>query len=627
MTQLHGATSKLKSGMWAAVMVLALCVTTVLPGPAEAEQQNSIFDKNKQKQTTKVTATQGGKAVTSTEVIAGNAVSPFLAPNSAAAMETALLRYQAISAAGGWPQVGAIGKAKKGAESKGIAILNKRLFIEGYLRKEATEGEFAARFTTATEEAVKRFQRNNGLAVTGVIDTATQKALNVPVSRRIATIKANIPRLAEYTKDLGDRYLVVNVPAMQIEAVNGGKVFSRHNAIVGRPSRPTPVVQTALATVKFNPYWNAPASIIEKDIIPRMISGGPSQVLNEMNITVFEGVGGPEVDPDEVDWRRAVADDYHFRQEPGGANAMKTAKIEFPSPFGIYLHDTPEPHLFKQGNRFLSSGCVRVDRVEVLLNWILRGQDGIDQARIAELAGSQERLDVALTDPPQLRVAYLTAWPTDGGVVAFRNDVYNLDGSGFVVGQPFDVADSTGARFTLKPIPRSPSSVDADEFQGFSLFRFSSSKNSEDSDKKVKTASTIKTTGNSSKTKSTGKSFFMSSKDQSKAKNETLKELASARKKVTGKATKTKVAAKATKTGKPAAGKSTAKTAKPDDKKAKPATAKKAATTTNAKKPAAECKTGKDGKLPEGCKAAAKPKVKPAKPVEEANKPEEVAVN
>ena len=625
MTRLFRAEIKLKSGMLAAAMVLAACVAVALPGIAAAEQQNSIFTKNKQKQTTQVGATQGGKAVTSTEVMAGNAVTPFLSANSPAAMETALQRYQSIAAAGGWPQVGAVGKLKKGAESNGVAILNKRLFIEGYLRKEATEGEFAARITTATEEAVKRFQRNNGLAVTGAVDTATQKALNVPVARRIAAIKANIPRLAEYSKDLGDRYLVVNVPAMQIEAVSGGKVFSRHNAIVGRPSRPTPVVQAALATVKFNPYWNAPASIVEKDIIPRMISGGPSQVLNEMNITVFKGVGGPEIDPDDVDWRRAVADDYHFRQQPGGGNAMKTAKIEFPSPFGIYLHDTPEPHLFKQGNRFLSSGCVRVDRVEVLLDWILRGQDGINQARIAELAGSQERLDVALLEPPQLRVAYLTAWPTDGGVVAFRNDVYNLDGSGFITGQPFDVADTTGERFTLKPIPRSASSVDADEFQGFSLFRFSSSKNLENiADKKVKTASTVQSNGTSSQTKSTGKSFFKSSKAQSKAKNEALKELASARKKVTGKTAKTKVAAKA---GKPAAGKSTVKTGKPDDKKAKPATAKKAATSKDAKKPAVECKAGKDGKLPEACKAAAKPKAKPAKPAEEVKKPEEVAVN
>lgn len=572
------------------VASLLFAVAIAGQGGAWAERSENGFGTNN-KQTSQAAAAQGGKAVTQTEVVASNAVSPFLTEASPALMERALERYLTIQSAGGWPELGTIGKMKKGTESKGVAILNRRLYIEGYLRKEATEGEFAARFTSATEEAVKRFQRNNGLAVTGMADTATQKALNVPVERRIATIRANIPRLAEYSKNLGDRYLVVNVPALQIETVNAGKVYSRHNAIVGRPSRPTPVVQTALSMVKFNPYWNAPASIVEKDIIPRMISGGPSRVLKDMNITVFKGVGGPEVDPDTVDWRRAVADDYHFRQAPGGENAMKTAKIEFPSPFGIYLHDTPEPQLFKNGNRFLSSGCVRVERVEVLLNWILRGQDGIDQSRIAELAESQERLDVALKDPPQLRVVYLTAWPGADGIVSFRADVYDLDKSGFVVGQPLDVADTSGQRFTLTHIPRSPAAVDADEAFGFTLFRFKSSKNTDGVNKTVMKSGDI-TSGLKKKTAergSAGKPFFMSSAEQAKARKLAENEEV---------ADKNKGAAKTTK--KPS-------TLATKDTKAKPA-AKTAKTGGKAK----ECKAGEDSKLPEGCKTVTKkPKAKP----------------
>ena len=117
-----------------------------------------------------------------------------------------------------------------------------------------------------------------------------------------------------------------------------------------------------------------------------------------MNIKVFQGVGGPEVDPDNVNWRRVRIDDYHFRQEPGGDNAMATAKIEFNSPFGIYLHDTPEPYLFATGNRFYSSGCVRVDKVAILIEWILQGQDGINDARIAQLAETKERLDTNIAN-------------------------------------------------------------------------------------------------------------------------------------------------------------------------------------------------------------------------------------
>ena len=360
------------------------------------------------------------------------------------------------------------GLTKKGSEGKGVMALNQRLFIEGYVRPEAAEGEFANIFTTATQDGLMRFQRNNGLGASGQMDGPTLQALNVSAAERLSTIRANIPRIAEYSKDLGDRYVVVNIPAQQIETVNGNRVFSRHNAIVGRPSRPTPVVMTALSDINFNPYWNAPPSIVERDILPKMSSG----ILQKMNMKVFDGVGGPEVNPRRINWRRAVVDNYHFRQEPGGENAMATAKINFSSPFGIYLHDTPEQHLFESSGRFYSSGCVRVQKVAVLLNWILNGQDGIDPSRIEYLAQSLERLDVKLVTPPQLRVTYLTAWPTSDGIVAFRGDVYGLDGTGFIVGQPLPVGErsASGERFVLKPVPRQLAQIDEAEADGFFWF-------------------------------------------------------------------------------------------------------------------------------------------------------------
>ena len=411
-----------------------------------------------------------GKATTSTEIVADKAVQPFLSANAAADMAAVETHYAHIVASGGWPTVPK-GTYKKGTQSSAVEALNKRLFIEGYLRAEGVQGEFASTYTSATQDAVTRFQRNMGFAVTGNVDGATLSALNVPAANRLATIRANIARVATYSQELGDRYIVVNVPAQQIQAISGGKVYSQHNAIVGRPERPTPVVMTALSDINFNPYWNAPPSIIERDIIPK-IENGSTEILEKMNIKVFKGFGGPEIDPSSVDWSSAIADDYHFRQEPGGENAMATAKINFSSPFGIYLHDTPEKKLFQAGGRFFSSGCVRVDQVAILLNWILNGQDGIDATRIASLGETLDRLDVQLTSPPQLRVAYLTAWPAGGSIAAFRNDTYQLDGTGFVVGQPMPVGETSpdGQRFVLKPIPRQVAAVDAAEAEGFTWF-------------------------------------------------------------------------------------------------------------------------------------------------------------
>lgn len=508
----------------ALVMAMALVSPSIVVGSAHAENEDSawsLFKKRKKAQDGGGHATTnfghagaGGKAVTKTEIINDGSVAPFLSESSAALLQAAEVRYADIVNTGGWDKVPG-GNLKKGSTGKAVAKLNMRLFMEGYLRPEAVEGEYTEVFTSATEDSVRRFQRNHGLAVTGAVDTATLRELNVPAQKRLAAIRANMPRVLAYAEGLGTRYAVVNVPAMQIETVNNGRVYSRHNAIVGRPSRPTPVVATNIATIKFNPYWNAPASIVERDILPKMRSGGANRVMADMNMKVFDGVGGPEINPSRINWRRAVVDDYHFRQEPGGTNAMATAKIEFESPFGIYLHDTPERNLFDTGLRFYSSGCVRVDKVAIFIDWILNGQDGIDQNRIAGLAESLERLDMAVKDGPQLRVVYLTAWPGLNGEMNFRPDVYELDGSGFVWGQPMPVGETMdGERFVLKPIPRNVAALEDDGAQGFfSLFRrsstaekrksfFSSSYDDEESDKKT----LKKTTKSTSAAKKSAKS-------------------------------------------------------------------------------------------------------------------------
>lgn len=536
--------------------------------------------------TLKADPTPSGKAVTETEIFSTQVVEPMLTLDGAAEMQAAESKYAAIVSNGGWPKVPK-GASKKGSEGKEVTALNQRLFIEGYVRPEAAEGEFASIFTSATEDGLMRFQRNNGLAASGRMDGPTLQALNVSAAERLSAIRANIPRIAEYSKDLGDRYVVVNIPAQQIETVNNNRVFSRHNAIVGRPSRPTPVVMTALSDINFNPYWNAPPSIVERDILPKMSSG----ILEKMNMKVFDGVGGPEVNPRRINWRRAIVDNYHFRQEPGGDNAMATAKINFSSPFGIYLHDTPEQHLFDTSGRFYSSGCVRVQKVAVLLNWILNGQDGIGPGRIEELAESLERLDVKLVAPPQLRVTYLTAWPTSGGVVAFRGDVYGLDGTGFVVGQPLPVGEKTasGERFVLKPVPRQLAEIDEAEADGFFWFGKRSRKDDGAADARS-TSSVVK--------KSKTSSFFGRDDDSKDAKKKIVK------KKITSTSKKKSTVADAKK-----------KTAK-DTAKVASTTAKKAVkpAAPAAKKTNDPCKLGKDGKLPKDCKveAAAKPKEKPA---------------
>ncbi len=655
-------------------VLVSLAATAVIPATARAEEEKSLFSQlNRKKKGTSAPATSGHTqgsgiaATTETQVLNDGSAAPFITPDSSAQIQAMADKYAKIVADGGWPQVPR-GRIKKGSKGKQAAILNQRLYVEGYLRVEATQGEFQQLFTSATEEALKRFQVNHGLSPSGVTDAATLQSLNVTAAQRLATIKANIPRLAEYSKDLGARYIVVNVPAQQIESVSDGKVYSIHNAIVGRASRPTPVVMTPLTIVRFNPYWNAPPSIVERDILPRMKSRGASRVMAEMNMKVFQGVGGPEVNPDKINWRNAKITDYHFRQEPGGDNAMATAKVEFNSPFGIYLHDTPEPQLFKTGSRFYSSGCVRVEKVAILLDWILQGQDGLDTARIAQLAETKERLDVNITNAPQLRVAYLTAWPAKDGVAAFRTDIYDLDGSGFVVGQPLPVGESlNGQRFVLKPIPYLQEDIDVDNGGLFSsLFRGKSAENEPvrpGQNKKAgdsliklngkpaasakqagtkqagtKQVGTKKTAAKKTNGPATTKKYLFSGKDElagprtasvaadSKTKKKPVqkkKTTTAAKKDATKPVKVAKVDPKAadakSKTAAADAKSKTAAAAKPATPAKKPdatATASKAAPkpAAPAAKPAVNCKPAANGKLPAGCPAPASAVAAPKPP-------------
>ncbi|MFO0993337.1 MAG: L,D-transpeptidase family protein [Hyphomicrobiales bacterium] len=430
---------------------------------------------------------RAGKATTTTEVVADRAEAPMLSSASAKAVTDSIAFYEGIVAAGGWPTVGTT-SLKPGSTGESVAGLIRRLQIEGYLPADSAQGE--AVYSEEVASAVARFQAKHGLAVTGRLDKPTVAELNVPPSRRAQTLRANLPRIEQYSKDLGSRYIVVNVPALQLETVNNGAVYSRHNVIAGQPARPTPVVMTSISNINFNPYWNAPRSIVEKDIIPMVRKYGV-RFLRDQRMRVYSTYNGPELDPRSINWRTVTADQLFVRQDPGEDNAMATVKINFNSPFGIYLHDTPTKSLFGTGARYLSSGCVRVDQVSLLVDWILNGQDGWGPGRIQSVAETKERMDVTVQNAPQLRVAYLTAWSTGQGPANFRNDIYGLDGTGFVVGQPLpegEVSDD-GQRYILKPLPVKATATRALQEDDDSAWYFSSKP-------KQRTAATSQRTNN-----------------------------------------------------------------------------------------------------------------------------------
>ena len=359
-------------------------------------------------------ASQGGAKVASNL--------PIFSPETVSYIEQAVAQYQGIVSNGGWPLVPANKKLRLGVMDPDVEALRRRLMVSGDLSQSAG---ISPAFDSYVDAAVKRFQARHGLPSDGVMGQYTFAAMNVTAQVRLGQLETNLVRLRSMSGFLGDRYVMVNIPAAQIEAVEGDRVVLRHTAIVGKIDRQTPILNSKINEVIINPYWNAPESIVQKDIIPLMRKN--PQYLTENSIRLL-APDGTEVDPATVDWSTEDAMKYRFRQDPGKINAMASVKINFPNPHAVYMHDTPSQSLFSKLMRFDSSGCVRVQNVRDLVTWLLRDTEGWNRQRFETTIKSGENTPVALANPVPVYFTYVSSWSTNNGVVHFRDDIYGRDG-------------------------------------------------------------------------------------------------------------------------------------------------------------------------------------------------------
>ncbi len=349
---------------------------------------------------------------------------PILSPETAPAMERAIYVYEDLVARGGWNAVPADKELKIGVRDPNVVELRRRLISSGDLRQRSGDPQA---FDSYVQDAVKRFQKRHGLPGDGVVGTNTFRALNVPAQVRLWQLKANLERIKS-TGIPKERYIMVNVPGAQIEAVENGVVASRHTAVVGKVDRQTPLLKSRVHEINFNPFWTVPASIIKKDLIPKMQS--EPTYLSDNNIRIYNQAGD-ELMAEQVNWYSDEATNYMFRQDPGDQNSLGFVKLNFHNPHAVFLHDTPSKNLFESDYRFESSGCVRVHNVRELVAWILR-DTGYNLAAVDQTIRSGERIDAEVVNAPSILTVYFTAWTTGDGIVHFRDDIYGIDSQGTI---------------------------------------------------------------------------------------------------------------------------------------------------------------------------------------------------
>ncbi len=377
---------------------------------------------------------------------------PTFTPESVQHTEAAVERYRRIVQQGGWDRV------RPGA----TAQIRDRLSIEGDL---GADGNLQA--------AIRRFQVRHGLRETGTVEGATLTAMNVSAETRLRQLEASLARMRASSFQFGDRYVIVNIPAAAVEAIENGQVRRRYVAVVGKADRASPPVETRITNVNFNPTWTVPTSIIKKDIIPRM-QRDPGY-LSRSKIRILDG-RGREINPKAIDWTSERATNFTLRQDPGAGNSLGQVRIDMPNHLAVYMHDTPSKGLFASDNRFHSSGCVRVADVRDLVTWLLAENRGWDRADTDGAIADGERKDVRLARPVPVAWTYYTGYGKPDGTAHFRSDIYELDSKGG--GQPIAIrstprgpqADQPSlATGGLEPVPAPPPPVAQPSF--WDLFR------------------------------------------------------------------------------------------------------------------------------------------------------------
>lgn len=351
---------------------------------------------------------------------------PTLSRANIEATKAAIKKYADIVAKGGWKPIPE-GQSQEGLSGPAVALLRERLLLSGDLKD---DGYGSTSFDYSVARAVKRYQASNGLTPTGVVDKRTLAALNVPAQVRLRQLQTNLSRLTELARSTPKKYVVVNIPGAQIEAVEGERVVSRHSGVVGKIDRQTPVLRSSISELNFNPNWTLPPTVIYKDLIPKgrqMQSKGQS-VLVKYGIDAYDG-SGKKLDPEKINWNSGLPSGLSYRQKPGKDNPLGFVKINFDNAYSVYMHDTPSETIFGRNFRAASSGCVRVQGIEHLAAWLLADQGWSDE-RVEAMKKTGERLDVRLKRAVPLYFVYITAWATEDGIVQFRRDLYQKDGVG-----------------------------------------------------------------------------------------------------------------------------------------------------------------------------------------------------
>ena len=288
-------------------------------------------------------------------------------------------------------------------------------------------------FDEDLKNAVISFQKKHGLSSDGVVGGQTQRFLNISADKKISIIRLNLERMRWLPRDLGEKYLLVNVPEYKLRLYENNHIILNMAVIVGDKKFPTPIFSDKMSYVVLNPSWNIPDSIAKNEIIPKLLKD--PNYLADKGIDIYAGWNGS---PEKVDSKdvidSAILEDeeylrnFRFSQTSNEDNPLGRMKFMFPNKHSVYIHDTPAKSLFANSRRAYSHGCIRLSKPEELLSIIANEDKNLNIEKVNEILSSKvSEKSIGLDKKIPIHIIYLTSWVDENSVLQFREDIYNFD--------------------------------------------------------------------------------------------------------------------------------------------------------------------------------------------------------
>jgi L,D-transpeptidase YcbB len=255
-----------------------------------------------------------------------------------------------------------------------------------------------------------------------VLKRFLQDSITDKSSLKYKSVVQSMNYLKYLTANNYSEYIVANIPETEVRYYQNGKLKLKMKSVVGKKKNPTPTIASYVTNIVTFPFWNVPFSVASKELLPKIQKD--ESYLERNNFEVVDAKGNV-IDDSDLNWDSYTEKNfpYFFRESTGPNNSLGVLKFNLGNPFSIYLHDTNSKGAFAKESRFLSHGCVRLEKPIELADLLTKGK-----VNVWDLKTGQKDTESKILKLDQKIPVFIIYMPVtvDGQKVTFLKDVYGL---------------------------------------------------------------------------------------------------------------------------------------------------------------------------------------------------------